>query len=141
MVLEVVKLELKIIHVIRNPYDNISTMLRWSRPPGSIAPLVDTINIYFKQAATNARIRKDYPEKVHQIKHEDFINDPAFHLKRLCQFLGVDASDDYLSDCTSIVYKKPNRSRYEFQWKKDLIDMVEKKSACYDFLRGYSYYD
>ncbi len=62
-------------------------------------------------------------------------------LKELCHFLGMDASDDYLKDCASIVFKSPHKSRYDTQWGRELIDIVKNRMKKFHFLEGYSYED
>ncbi|PSO86707.1 MAG: sulfotransferase family protein [Cyanobacteria bacterium QS_5_48_63] len=102
----------KFIHVIRNPYDNISTM--YTRSNKKDKELADSINQYFN---------------------------PKFWLNEICKFLGIDAGDDYLDDCANIIYQSPNKSRHKVQWNDELIETVKNKMNQYNFLTGYSYED
>ena len=76
-----------------------------------------------------------------ELRHETFINSPKTYLIELCHFLGVDAPDDYLNNCASIVFKSPHKSRYEVQWRSELIEIVSKRINEFPFLHGYSYED
>jgi hypothetical protein len=73
------------------------------------------------------------------VRHEDFINQPAVYLEKMCHFLGVEARPDYLDACAAVVYKSPIKSRSEIQWSPQLIELVNNRIAEFDFLQGYSY--
>jgi hypothetical protein len=57
----------------------------------------------------------------------------------LCEFLELEAKEDYLTDCANIIYQKPHKSRYEGDWTLELINKVKEKMENYPFLEGYSY--
>jgi hypothetical protein len=78
---------------------------------------------------------------VHNLRHEALIANPEATLKELCQFLGVEGSQDYYQDCAGIIYKAPHKSRFEVSWSRELIDTVKDKMGQVSFLRGYSYED
>jgi hypothetical protein len=124
------------IHVIRNPYDVIATFTKREE-----VDIETAIELYFLvcKAVTELKTRID-PDKILEITNESFIENPKHCLKQLCNFLSMPASDDYLEDCASIVYEKPNKSRFNIQWNSELIDLVRKKIIDqYPFLNHYSY--
>jgi hypothetical protein len=127
---------IKFIHVIRNPYDNISTMsLRKTK-----LKLAAAIEKYFGLCETIAHVKKQVSrEDIFDLRHESFLDDPQFWLSRLCHFLGAEISEDYLEACAGIVNKSPHQSRHEIAWNHDLVDLVKKKMAQFSFLEGYSY--
>jgi hypothetical protein len=75
-------------------------------------------------------IIKRYGDDVITIYSEDMIKNPEEELKKLCQFLFVPCSKDYLKDCTSIVYGSPSKSRNAILWnekvKKILTDLIQQ---------------
>ena len=73
------------------------------------------------------------------LKHEALIEQPKNILNQLCTFLSVEAPQDYLDDCASIILKSPNQTRFTFKWTKEYIDLVQSKIEQFDFLQGYSY--
>ena len=88
-----VQLPLQIFHIIRNPFDNITTMARKS-DSGS---LDNAIAFYFKicrtaQAVAAIRTSTDFMT----VRHEAFIADPEVTLQRMCAFLGLEANANYL---------------------------------------------
>jgi hypothetical protein len=132
---ETVRLPLRLIHVVRNPYDNISTMARRRSVDLSVS-----IRSYFSHCETVAGIIEALPEgQVRHIRHESFIDDPEPHLAELCRFLGVPAARRYLQDCARIVYPAPHASRLEAPWTSDLIRRVAAEMARFPFLEGYTF--
>lgn len=129
--------ELKLIHVVRNPYDNISTMFLKRTGNRSMRR---TMKNYFALCEINAEIKKSIGEDaIFEIKHEDFVQSPADHLQSLCRFLGLEAPEDYLSACTSQVFESPRQTRQEIGWSKPNREIVADHMRGYDFLQGYSY--
>ena len=65
------------------------------------------------------------------------VADPKLQLTKLCEFVQVPVSPDYLDSCASCVHEKPNRRRFEFEWtpkqKQEVASLIEK----YDFFSGY----
>lgn len=130
-------IDLKLIHVVRNPYDNISTMKIRSGES-----LADTVKRYFAMCELVERF-KSYvaPDAVHDLKHEALIADARGVLRSLCAFVGLNASEDYLHDCASIIYKSPHKSRHEVVWTPQLIESVNQQMGRFAHLRGYTHED
>jgi hypothetical protein len=124
-----------IVHIVRNPFDTISTMnIRAERP------LENGIDRYFANCETIRSVRAMLPEgNMLSVKHEDFVDNPARCLRDLCAFLGVAPGTDYLQACAGILYKSPAKSRDKVQWSPELIDIVRQKIDRFDFLQGYTY--
>lgn len=128
---------IKFIHVVRNPYDNITTMIARKK-----ADLEYGINSYFTKCKTVAYLKTQIREQdILDIRHESLIDDPKATLKQLCNFLEVETNQQYLDDCASIVFKSPNKTRFKYQWNDQSIELVKNQIEQYDFLQGYSYDD
>ncbi len=131
---------IRFIHVTRNPFDIISTRARRTTEfAGRDEAGIDDL---FSVCDSVQRFKSSYPEDaIFDVRHARFVHEPAAHLKALCGFLGVDAPEDYLVDCTSIVYDSPHRSRHDghFRWSPSLIDRVHRGIDRYPFLEGYSF--
>lgn len=135
-------LPLKIIHVVRNPYDNISTISRKTGIHGKPLSLAESIDHYFSLCDTIATTKRRIdPDDLFEFQQETFIKDPPQVIKTLCGFLGVETSEDYLNDCTGIVYKSPHQSRHTIDWDPDSIAIVKQRLEQYPFLQGYRYED
>ena len=127
-------LEMKFIHVIRNPYDIISTWAK--RRKTSISEIIPQ---YFKLAEGNAWLKRRLGKDVLDVRHEALIEDPKKELRKTCEFLDLDATKDYLEDCASIIYKKPHKSRKEAPWTPELIEEVRERMEKYQFFSDYEY--
>lgn len=158
--------DIKFINIDRNPYDNIATIslklknfvgveefskrrrikqqptVKWTTTlEGHAVNLKKTINLYLYMCTIIEDLEKEMKSaNVFHLKHESFIEDPTIHLKELCHFLEVDAPNDYLNDCASLVYKSPHKSRYDVEWNDELINFVKNEIIDrFSFLEGYSY--
>ncbi len=136
----VVPVRRRFLHVIRNPFDNISTLaLRRKISPESGIP-VEQIRSYLRLHRYNRHIIESIGEEaVCNIYHETMIADPKGELARICRFLGVEASDDYLAACASIVFRSPSLSRHKMAWKPATIAALEHRLALDPLLAHYRY--
>lgn len=130
-----VDVPVKLVHVVRNPYDNISTMaVRYH------LDLPAAADRYFGLCAKTADLRREVPAGDWlDLRHEELISDTAASLRRLCQFLGVEADERYVADCAAIVYDRPHQSRREAPWEPGLIADVGQRMAGHAFLDGYAW--
>ena len=127
----------KFIHVVRNSYDNISGIM--TRLDLS---LEKSIKYYFSLCSINAILKEQIPAKdLFEMRHEDLIAEPKQVLKKLCQFLEVEYTEDYLRDCASIIFKSPHHSHDEVPWTPELIQKVKTNIDNFSFLNGYSFQD
>ena len=134
--------EVKFIHVVRNPYDNIVTMCKRSGKGVRKPVLQRVIRRYFERCESNAKLKGLLGNgKVIDVRHELLLEDPKLVLRTLCGFLGLGYDEDYLEDCASIVFKSPHKSRYEGEWNDEMLDAVRAGIRRFDFLKGYSYED
>ena len=129
--------DVKIIMVVRNPFDNITTISLRNRETEVNQQDIDR---YFEMAHASEKFINSVGSKFcFTINHEEVINSPKTALKKICNFLEVPASEDYLNDCASIIYSSANKSRHKLPWSKEKIEQVNKKIAKISFLNGYSF--
>jgi hypothetical protein len=132
---DTVGVPIRFIHVIRNPYDNISTMFRRNQ-----RSLQENMARYFYLCQGVLAVTRKLPEDaVLDVRHEDFLQDPKTHLHQICSFLGLEAPDAYLEDCAGIVYTSPHRSRTKVDWDPDMVAEVQRNMVQIPFLEGYSF--
>lgn len=126
---------LRMLHVTRNPYDNIATMAR-----KDTRDLGKAIQLYFELCEVNRRVAAAAGEgNVARLRSEDLIGDPAGALRSLAAFLGVAAPEDWLAACAATVAPSPHRSRDALSWPAPALARVEAGIARYDFLHGYRF--
>lgn len=134
---KLVGLPLRLVHVVRNPYDNIATLAS-----KHFLTLVQAAQLYFQLASSVAAIKGRVGEdEIIDVRHEDLISDPRQTMARLCAFMGQEAAPDYLDDCAGIVYASPHQSRHEAQWPDGLRDQIGAAIRQFPYLAGYCYDD
>lgn len=129
--------QLRMIHVIRNPFDPISLMM--VRGNRSFANAIDH---YFSYCDVLSQLREQLDETMLcSMKYEDLICEPRLHMHKLCRFLDLEAADDYLEACVDVLHDSPEKSRDIIDWQAPWIQVVEKEIDRVSFLKGYSYHD
>jgi hypothetical protein len=125
----------KLIQVIRNPFDTISyLMVRGKRT------FANAIDYYFTNCQTIVELRDQLDEAaLLPVKYEDFVLHPREKLEMVCTFLGIDSDEDYLSACTEILHPEPHQNRQMITWESKWIDQVQYLIDQFAFLEGYSY--
>ena len=129
-----VGLPLRLIHVIRNPFDNVASIRlikEQKTMPRSAAS-------FGRLANENARVLA-LGRPVLTVRHEDLVADPKRELRRLCEFLDLPPEDDYLETAASLVFSSPRRTREKVEWAPETIAAVEDVIAAHDFFAGYTY--
>ncbi|MHA1757074.1 MAG: sulfotransferase [Promethearchaeota archaeon] len=135
-----VGIPVKAIHVIRNPIDNISTMILRNITDNKKPEREDylkRINFYFRKVDFINKIKELEEMEILDVYHEDFIRNPVKELKRILQFIDLYPYPDYINDCSKIVYKEPHFSRNELMWPTDLLSNIYNKAIKYPFLKKY----
>jgi hypothetical protein len=128
---------IRLIHVTRNPFDNVvahASRQRWSIP--------FTIDWYERRcwAAAQASMRLD-PDELCVVPYESFTREPQRWLAELCTFLGVEPQESYLRDCAAIVRPSSAQRRHSITWDATDRRRVEELTQTYDFLRRYTFED
>ncbi len=138
------ELQIKILHVIRNPFDNIATMaIRHLPEDGNLSRdlLLEKITLYFHKVRINKELKEKYNSEILDIYHEDFIQDSEKTLEKILNFLDLPRSKDYINDCKKIIYTSPHKSRFDIDWPQDLKEKIQSEISSYNFLKRYSYDD
>ena len=101
---QVMGVPLRLVHVLRNPYDNIATLS--TRPEHTLASAIETFDSL--TGIVERQIERGHPP-VLTVRHDDLIADAAAELGRICEFIEVEPDPAYLAACASIVF--PHRTR------------------------------
>lgn len=127
--------DVKLLQVIRNPFDPISVMMvRGHRT------FENAIDHYFSACRALVDIRtRIADDRILEVHHERFVTHTDRELVRVCGFLGIDAPESYVDACATIIRQSPDRSRELVEWTPYWIGRVERELARFDFLDGYSY--
>lgn len=65
---------------------------------------------------------------VYELRQEDFIKEPKAQLRKLCLWLGVEPSLNYLDACASIVFDSPHKSRHKYRLESRFKAKDRKKN-------------
>ena len=145
---------IKVLHVIRNPYDNIATraLYKFGGPKkvakvkhGNKSYEVDVtiikqqIDEYFNMFQAIQQIRHKYDLNILEVHGKDLIENPKATILLMCKFLGVLCSDNYLEICNNKLFKTESKTRYKLRWTKQLISAVQDSIMKFDSLKRYSF--
>jgi hypothetical protein len=127
--------DLRFIHVIRNPFDNISTIVRRHR-----WPLEQAISYYFGLCRTVADLKTlAGTEAMLDVFHEQLIARPSDEISAICRFLGLEPYPDYVRDCAGIIFPAPRHTRTEVAWSPELVASVGLQARAVPWLQHYGY--
>lgn len=127
--------DLKLLHVVRNPFDPISLMAIRGR-----RTIENSVDHYFAACSKLVDIHERVgSERILQVHYEDFVTSPVSELERVCRYLGVDPDPRYLEECANIVDNDFEDSRNRISWSSGWIEEVERRMLDFPFLEGYSF--
>lgn len=137
---EITQLPLKIVHVVRNPFDNITTMVtRAMKNKRKKLPEVfdQKIDSYFTKTAINQKAILETDYEIHTMYSEDLNRQT---LQDLIDFLELPNDPAYLDDCISILWDNPNRSSQKVDfWTPERIAIVYERMADFPHLARYKF--
>ena len=154
-ILSSMNVTLKVIHVIRNPYDNIATLAFFvetssKRTFGSVKRSNKTYTFksnhilrwttfYFKHHEGIVNAKKKYNLNIIEVHGKDLVSNPKGALLRLCNQLGVTCSDDYLEKCSNKIFKTESKTRYLVNWTDSQLELIQQNIKKYSCLKGYTF--
>jgi len=134
---QVVEVPLRVLHVTRNPYDNIATLS--GRMHVSLADATDRYARLCRAVAAVATLLG--PEELLTVDYDAFVAAPAQSLARICTYLDVEAEPAYLADCAGIVWPSTRRTREKVSWTEAERHGVMQLTGTYPWLGQYHFDD
>lgn len=134
----------KLIHVIRNPFDCISTRIK-RREVKKKRTFTDEgikkkIDNFFAQATLIQELKRSTKNELWDIRFEEMVCHPKREIHRLYDFLGLECKEEYIGKCAKIIHSSPNQSRFKATfWTEELKADVQQKMASFDFLSTYRF--
>jgi hypothetical protein len=122
----------RLVHVVRNPYDNIAAIARWHRMSHG-----ESIEFYFSHCETTSPLAER--DNVITVRHETLIRAPKETLSGICEHLGLAVDEHYLAECASIVFERPTGSRRRVEWTPAQVAGVDRRARAFAFLDGYEF--
>lgn len=147
--------KMKFVEVVRNPYDNIATRLIYQvgnadlrykllvEGEGILNASAYDVNCvfqrHFNQELALTEMVEQYNLDLHRVHLSDLIDQPREEMKKLCAFLHIKCSEDYLKLCEGAVFKESSKSRHKVQWTQEQINTVHSLIQQFPYLRRYSF--
>ena len=126
---------IRVIHLVRNPFDNIASMAHNHGRP------ISTITGQYRRqgrAVDEVRGRLAVDELL-DIRYETIATDPAASVRDICHFIGLEASVEYVEACSALVDPAGRRGRDRFEWSSSERSEVEELIASRQQLAGYTF--
>lgn len=152
---EILHIPLRVIQVIRNPYDMIATEVlyeqlgfTWKQNASLVTEddkfhdtdaLKSGVEKTFRKARNIQKMRKELNLTVLEIHNSDLIHYTRETIQTICKFLDVDCPEWYLELCDEKVYKQVSRSRLLVNWD-GVRAVVKTKMRSYPFFSRYTFY-
>lgn len=117
--LETIQIPVKIVHVLRNPFDTIAAIKihNWTNT------LDEAANLFFSTFDANMQVREmGWPWT--DVYLEGLIHSPKEVVGALCDFLEQDAPPDYLAACAEAIWLSPRRRTSEVEWPAHLTESI-----------------
>ena len=134
---DTVGVPVRILHMVRNPYDVITTVYR-KTPVGS---LEEAARRFFARCKKNWQLKQERGDQIKTIRLEDLTASPEQHMAAICNFLNVEPRQDYVSDCANVVFSRPRQTKSTVDWPTGLIRSVAEQMKAFPFLDGYHFAD
>ena len=122
------------MHVIRNPFDNITTKARRTRTSLGFAA-----DVYFRHVEAVEALRRAEGDRVIDVYLDELTEDPRAVMGSLVETLGLtDTPADYLDACAERVFAKPRRTSSASDWTGDLLRDVRARLRDCEFLARFA---
>lgn len=129
----------KYVHVIRNPYDIISTLYRKRSisSPDKMDRSIDKCLQHIRKVEIISQ--KVKPEHWLDIYHEKFIANPEHTIMELFNFFELEVHPLFIENCKKILYKNPHKSRLDIVWTREEIEFVAGKLSGFEKFSSYAF--
>ena len=101
--------------------------------------LKEATSYVLKQSRAIAAMIPDTRLITHEVHCEELIRDPKLTMSRICSFLNMNCSLEFLEMCEEKTFTSVSMSRYLVEWNEDLLLRVAKQIQKFPFFQGYSF--
>lgn len=132
----VVRVPLRLVHVVRNPYDMVARMalIRSDKGDGPDEAMSRSISTLRRLARATDELIAGGAYPVLTVRHESFVREPEAGLQAICEFLSVETDPGYLEACAAIVNRTPHETRHLVSWSERDLEAVAELAARHAFL-------
>ena len=148
---QLLSVPLKVINVIRNPYDMVATVALYRgshKNDTKVNATEDNKYENFRVLLESARsilglskalysIQRIYNFDTIQVYSEEFIENPKKVMSSLCTFLELQCTKDYLQQCEDKAFKTVSKSRNLVKWTPSLTVLINSAIHMFPFFKNY----
>ena len=156
MMREEIGIPVDVIRVIRNPYDIIATAALYQKY--NVSTVVDFKKQQSKGKLWNRVKVSEYLEKFSQwyftllrgtegiidladdhidVFCEGLIANPKGTIRKICDFLQLECSEDYVTKCAAKVFPSESTTRKIIEWPSDILKYIRTSAKEFPFLKEY----
>ena len=157
-VLRRVRLPVRFLFTIRNPYDMVASRrihrcgeyaaartpaLRDYTPTDAerVAVCEEDLGWFLRVSENLSKILSAVPKAdVLPMRHEEFIASPREKLCEICTFVGVGRNREHLDACADFTFPTPHRTRRKVRWSEDQVNQIAAAIAKFPWLAGYDFH-
>jgi hypothetical protein len=152
---QTVKVPVKMMQIVRNPFDNIATMTIYLQGGSDKrkelvnnggqmdnSELLDfRIKAYFRNIHAVYHMQRDPEIKIdlHQLHLADLVKDPQGEVEKICDFLGVTCFDWYLKTCKEHIFSELSKTRDKVEWSEEQKAVVQAEIDKVPWLSRYTF--
>ena len=156
MLKERINIPIVILHVVRNPFDMIATILALKHGvPNTRQKLLEGVKlrltreeimkvatraVFLKAEAFIQAITSEVMQDlvVVEIHSENFIKHPREHIHKICEALNVPCSVEYVEACSEKAFRNISKSRQIIEWDDNVVESILKRTKTYPFFSAYT---
>ncbi|XP_044174779.1 uncharacterized protein LOC114964277 isoform X2 [Acropora millepora] len=140
----VVKIPLKFIHVITNPFDDIASIVTKQSQQGKKVndsnAFNQAMNHIFALLDINDKLRQIYGERVLDVFIYDSVPKQRETLRKICTFLEIYCDDSFSLGIETLFGDDiTSRPRDQVEWRDEDKDLIENYMKKFDFLQPFSF--
>ncbi len=137
-------LQLKILHVVRNPYDCISTAIKKreakQRRVFQSHDVIRKMDHFIEKSTVIDQLIKSEKYDIYTLKLEELIADTEKELNKLLHFVELPITDEYLANCKRLVWSTPRQPRFASpHWSAAHKTYLQQKMSAFSFFQDYSF--
>jgi hypothetical protein len=130
---ELVAVPLRLVHVVRDPFDNIAAIaIRESRS------LPEAADYYFEHLRTTERLGElCEPGELLTVHHEELVFDPRATLLALARHLDLGPDPGWIEAASAVVFERPTGTGETVEWPAALRREIGARASATPYLAGY----
>ena len=94
---------------------------------------------FFGWAEGNAIAREILGDKLLDVNGLELVKNPVKYMSKICQFIGITCSDDFIQACAKVVDPTPSTTRTYVVWSEEHMDRMYSEIEQYPFLAHYTF--